>query len=125
MLGLTLNRHRPRLIESRYDSVQPAPASRAADQRERTQGLLSEIPERNARSRRATVARRAWPADLRQHIGGGLEIVGRTDEDDSQRVSSDAVAERGTGAREEAHGRFLLRRRSCPASGLRPTASQI
>ena len=41
-----------------------------------------------------------WPGelgqrDLRQHLGRGVEAVGRTDEDDPQRVPPDALAERG------------------------------
>src|SRR4029453_13134666 len=120
------HRRRPgTLVESRYVSVQPTAASGSVDQCHRTESLLSEIPERNARSRCPAVARRARTEDLRKYFGGSLEIVGRTDEDDSQRVSPDAVAERGTGTREEAHGRFFLRRGSCTASRLRPATSQV
>src|SRR5439155_4500217 len=56
-------------------------------------GLLQETPTRTSRDGHAPVARRAGPADLREHLRRRLEALGRTDEDDPQRVPADAPAE--------------------------------
>src|SRR5262249_29450817 len=94
-------------------------------EQKRTQGLLRQVPERASRARYTAVAGRTRSTDLRERLARRLEAVGRADENDSQRVPSDAVAERGTGARCEAHGGFLLRPGFCPASRLRSAADQI
>src|SRR5687767_2611836 len=64
-------------------------------QQERPHGALREVSERNAWTRLAALAGRARAARLRECVRSGVEAVGRTAEDDSQRVPSDALAERG------------------------------
>src|SRR5437867_412410 len=104
-------------------SVSPEPA--AGWQHQRPLGALREIPERPARARRPSLARRAGPADLPDRVGAGLEDVGRPDEDDSERVPPDAVAEGGAGIDRAAHGRLLLRRRRGASARLRSAAIEI
>src|SRR5437870_6621321 len=115
----------PFLIPSPHGDVWwSSPAAVTGRQQDRPDGVLPEIPERDARTRRSALARRTRAADLRGHFRRSLEDVGRADEDDPQRVSPDAVAERGAGARAETHGGFLLRRGSGAASGLRPATDE-
>src|SRR5262249_4194336 len=59
---------------------------------------------------------------LREHLGGGLEDVGRPDEDDPQRVSPHALAERSAGPDGETHGGVPLRRRVGAPARVRPAA---
>src|SRR4029450_3512137 len=80
---------------------------------------------RNARPRYGHLGGRARGADLREHLRGRLAALGRADEDDSERVPSHAVAEGSAGARQEAHGGFLLRRRSGAPTRIRPAAGEI
>src|SRR4029077_5914121 len=85
-------------------------------------GFLQETPARSSRDGDAPLARRARPAPLREHFGRRLEALGRAHEDDPQRVSADAVAERGPAAGREAHGGLLLRRRRRAPSRIRSRA---
>src|SRR6185503_1038043 len=105
----------------RRDTRQPG----ACRQQERTNRHLREISEGASGPRRAPMARRARAAHLRERLRAGVEDVGRADEDDSQRVSPDAVAERGAGADLEAHGGFLLRPGRGAAAGIRAAADEI
>src|SRR5688500_10825521 len=98
----------------------PAPCR----QHNRENCFLPEVSEGNAWTRRAPLARRDGTAHFREYLCGGVETVGRTNEDDPQRVSPDAVAKRGTAARGQAHGGFLLRRRRRAPSGSRSAAGQ-
>src|SRR5262245_45385261 len=99
-------------------------AADAGRKHQRADGILPEVPEGTTRSRRAPLARRARSAYFRPHLRRRLETLGRTDEDDPQRVPPDAVAEAGTGARAEAHGGLLLRRRRRAPAGVRAAAGQ-
>src|SRR5207237_1659994 len=84
-----------------------------------------EIPERAARARRAPLARRARPKNLSKRVGAGVEIVGRPDEDDPERVPPDALAEGSAGIDREAHGRLLLRGGRRTAAGVRSATIEI
>ena len=66
------------------------------------------------RSCRASTRRRGRASSVSGStttFGGGVEALGRANEDDPQRVPPDAVAEGGAGPRRQAHGGLLLRRR--------------
>ena len=83
--------------------------------------LAARSSVRSSRKRCPGLDKQPWPGELgeriyREHLGRCLEALGRADEDDPQRVSADALAEGGSGAREEAHGRLLLRRGRGPAA---------
>src|ERR1700730_18645481 len=100
-------------------------ADAARRQYERTYGDVREVSERAARPRRPAVARRTRSAHLRKCLRSGMEALGRADEDDSQRVPADAVAEGSARPRREAYGGFLLwRRRGAPAR-LRPATGEV
>src|SRR5258705_3290179 len=105
----------------RRDTRQPG----ACRQQERTNRQLREISEGASGPRYAPMARRARATHLRERLRAGVEDVGRADEDDSQRISPDAVAEGGAGADREAHGGFLLRRGRGAAPRLRSAADEI
>src|SRR5262245_55434639 len=96
----------------------------AGRQYHRPEGVLSKVPEGAAGTGRPALAGGARRANLREHLRRSLENVGRTDEDDPQRVPADALAETGPGAGAEAHGGLLLRRGRRPPARLRPPAGQ-
>src|SRR5687767_3313797 len=73
-----------KLVASRYERMWRSPAAILVRQHQRTHGVLPEIPEGAARAGRSALAGRAGGAHLPEHLAGGLEDVGRTDEDDPQ-----------------------------------------
>src|SRR5688572_849095 len=86
---------------------------------------MREIPKDAARPRLTTVARRTGSAHFRKRFCAGLEAVGRPSEDDSERIPSNAVAERSAGTDRAADGGFLLRGQRRVTAWLRSTANQI
>src|SRR5688572_24476555 len=89
---------------------------------QRPHGVLCEIPEESPRSRRETVARPARRQDLRERLRAGLEAVGRTPEDDPQRVPPDALAEGSTGTGRPSARGLLLRGERRAAARVRAPA---
>src|SRR5690606_11286135 len=81
---------------------------------------LCEVEQGSARTRRAPLAGRTGPAHLRAGLGGSLGRLGRTDEDDSQRVQAAALPEGSPGPRGEVHGGLLLRQRHRASARIRP-----
>src|SRR5688572_16981133 len=94
-------------------------------QHERPDRALRKVSEEHARTGRAAVARRAGAAGLRERFGPGVEAVGRTAEDDSERVPADALAEGSAGADQPPDGRFLLRRERGAAPRVRAAADEV
>src|SRR5713226_9965000 len=90
-----------------YDSLLATYARPADDQQERPHHPLREVSKRSAGARRGSMAGRTRAAHLRERLPGSVEALGRAHEDDPQRVSADALAERGAGTRGEAHGGLL------------------
>src|SRR5687768_15049763 len=73
----------------RLRSASPSPRR----QQDRPHGAVREISEADAWPRFAPLARRAWTTHLRERLRPGVEALGRTPEDDPQRVPADALAE--------------------------------
>src|SRR3954469_2490545 len=86
---------------------------------------MRQVSERYARARRPALAWRARAARVRERLRAGVEDVGRTPEDDPQRVPLDALAEGSTGADCAADAGLLLRRERRAAAGVRSAAGQV
>jgi len=91
-------------------------------QHERSNRALREVSEDTARARHTTVARGTGTTHLRKRLCTGMEALGRTPENDLERIPPDAVAEGSAGTDRKAHGRLLLRSQCRATTGLRPTA---
>src|SRR3954464_5492311 len=118
MICLEGNRY-TRAIPAIHDGRSGVPSADGVPHRS-----LQEAAARSSWPRGRSLARRTWPACLRQHLRGGVEVVGRAHEDDPQRVPPDALAEGGAATRRQAHGGVLLRRRGRTAAWLRAAARE-
>src|SRR5262249_37845788 len=92
---------------------------------ERPDRALCQVPEGLARVGRAAVAWRARAARLRPGLRRCVEALGGSDEDDPQRVPTDAVAEGSAGTGRPTYGRFLLRRGRRVTTRIRSSAGEV